>query len=596
MAENKGTEWFLELEADCSSMDTLNNLFDESTDSDISNFIDNEDQVDQAVPLALFNKQNAEECNNAILELKRKYVSPDRSVAELSPRLEAVCISPQRHKQTKRKLFEDSGIENDEAENSLAQVETPSSDCHVAGKDGAEISKTVFNDNVLNASNRKGVLHAKCKELYGVPFTELTRTFKSNKTCCNNWVMFVLCVTDSVLEGIKVVLQQHCDYIQIMDINVTALMLLQFKNAKSRETVFNMFLKFFNISESNILCDPPRVRSAPAAIYFYHKTINTSYYTFGNIPDWISKHVSLSHTVAATAESFDLSKMIQWAYDNKLYEDHEIAYEYAREAETDPNAAAFLNSNCQAKYVKECVYMVRLYRKHEQKSMSMSQWIQKCCDETEGTGDWKTIACLLRYQTVNVISFLSALRTWLQCIPKKQCILIYGDPDTGKSYFCYSMMRFLKGRVVSFMNKNSHFWLQPLQECKVGFIDDATYSFWEYADIYLRAAFDGNPVSIDIKHKPHCEMRLPPLLITSNINLKAEVRFKYLHSRVTAFEFPNKMMLNDDGSPLYKLTDKTWKSFFTKLALQLGIQFEEEDDTVADSPFYCTTRRNTDSN
>lgn len=594
MAENKGTEWFLDIEAECDSMDTLNDLFDESTDSDVSNLIDNEDQVDNALPLALFNKQNAEECNSAIIELKRKYISPDRSVAELSPRLEAVSISPQRQKQTKRKLFDDSGIENDEAESSNAlQVETPSPGCHAAAKNGAEITDNV---NILNVNNRKGLMHAKCKELFGVPYTELTRTFKSDKTCCNNWVLFILCVTDSVIEGIKVVLQQHCDFIQVLDINLSVLMLLQFKSAKSRETIHNLFLKNFNIHDNNLMCDPPRVRSAPAAFFFYHKTMNGAYYTFGSTPEWVAKHVLISHTIAATAESFDFSKMVQWAYDNQYYNDHEIAYNYAKEAATDSNAAAFLNCNSQAKYVKECVYMVRLYRKHELKSMSMSQWIYKCCKETEGEADWKTIAMLLRYQNVNVISFLTALRTWLQCIPKKQCILIHGVPDTGKSYFCYSLVKFLKGCVVSFMNRSSHFWLQPLQECKVGFIDDGTYAFWEYADVNLRAAFDGNPVSIDIKHKAHSQTRLPPLLITSNINIKAEGALKYLHSRVTSFEFPNKMLLNDDGTPVYQLTDQTWKSFFTRLAQQLGLSFEEEDDTAPESPFVCTTGRDSDTN
>lgn len=594
MAENKGTEWFLDLEAECNSMDTLNDLFDESTDSDLSNFIDNEDQVDEAVPLALFNKQNAEECNSAILELKRKYVSPDRSVAELSPRLEAVCISPQRQKQTKRKLFDDSGIGNDEAEGSInLQVESPSLSSHAAAKNGGGADNV---NNFLNNNCRKGLMLAKCKELFGVPYTELTRTFKSDKTCCNNWVMYIQCITDTVLESMKLILQQHCEFILAVDINLSVLLLLQFKSAKSRETIQNMFLKMFSINESNYMCDPPRVRSAPAAIYFYHKTFNNSYYSFGSTPDWVLKHVSVSHTTAAAAENFDLSKMIQWAYDNKFYDDHEIAYNYAKEADTDSNAAAFLNSNSQAKYVKECVYMVRLYRRHEQKSMTMSQWIQKCCSETEGTADWKTIAMILRYQHVNVISFLTAMRTWLQCIPKKQCILIWGPPDTGKSYFCYSMVKFLKGNVVSFMNRASHFWLQPLQDCKVGFIDDGTYAFWEYADVNMRTGLDGNPISIDIKHKAHCQMRLPPLIVTSNINIKNEPALRYLHSRVTCFEFPNKMLLDNDGSPVYQLTDQVWKSFFTRLALQLGITFEEEDGSASNSSFYCTTRRDADLN
>lgn len=596
MGDNKGTEniakWFLDTEAECmDSMDTLNDLFEGSTDgSDLSNFIDNEDQVDDAVPLALFNQQMTDACNVAVTELKRKYISPDRSVAELSPRLEAVSLSPQRQNQSKRRLFQDSGIVCDEAESAVPVQVAESIIGHNRGKDGGSI-----NLELLNANKRTIVLLSKFKEYYGVSYNELTRQFKSDKTCCGNWVVFALCMGETLIESSKTMLQQYCDYLQVIELHMSALYLLSFKVAKSRETVKNLFNKLFNVTEISLMCDPPRIRSPPAAFFFYQKGLGNSY-TFGSTPDWIAKHTLVGHALAGAADTFDLSRMIQWAYDQNLYEDHEIAYRYAQEAETDTNAAAFLNSNCQARYVKECVYMVRLYKRHELKTMSMSQWIQKCCTETEGMGDWKTIACLLRYQNVNVVNFLTTMRTWLKCIPKKQCLLIHGRPDTGKSYFCYSLLRFLRGQVVSFMNRGSQFWLQPLQDSKVGLIDDGTYAFWEYVDVNMRAALDGNKVSLDVKHKAHSQMKLPPLLVTSNINVHAEQGLKYLHSRVISYEFPNKMLLDDDGEPVYKLTDQTWKSFFLKLALQLDLCFEEEDETSrADRAFQCTTRRTAES-
>lgn len=579
-------QWFIEEQAECvDSLDTYNELFDESTDgSDLANFIDN-DEVDEGRPLALFNSQMAEESNQRILELKRKYVSPIRSVAELSPRLEAVSISPQR--QSKRRLFEDSGIVEDEA----ASPFTVQVDNEAPSQNGA----AEINLNILNANSRKAVMLGKFKEHYGVPFGELTRAFKSDKTCTENWVLYVLCVGDEVIQSSKVLLQKYCNYIQLVDGYFSALYLLAFKAAKCRETVMNLFANLLNIQNTHMLCEPPKIRSAPAAFFFYQKNMTNCSYAYGSTPQWIAQHTLINHAIASTAESFSLSEMIQWAYDNEFTEDYEVAYHYALEAETNRNAAAFLNSNCQAKYVKDCVQMLKLYRRQELKNTTMSQWIQRCCKRCSGSGDWKIIACLLRMQNINVVQFLIAVRSWLKNIPKRNCMVIHGPPDTGKSYFSYSLIKFLRGKVVSVMNRNSHFWLQPLKDCKVGLIDDATYPFWEYADINLRAAFDGNDVSVDAKHKDPVQMKLPPLLITSNVNVMKEVGLRYLHSRLTAFEFPNKMPIEEDGTPQFKLTDEVWKSFFMKLAPQLDISFEEEDESAdTDRAFRCTAGRTAD--
>lgn len=591
MGEPKGTDnvdlgadWYLVKEAECvDSLDALEDLFDESTDSNISNLIDDDD-VQQGDSLALYHTQITEECNKAILDLKRKYItSPDRSVADLSPRLEAVRISP--HRQSKRRLFDDSGIGEDEAENHVTEIQVEETACH-SQKDGAR-----HNLNLLNASNRKAVMLAKFKECFGVSYNELTRQFKSDKTCCENWVMFLYQVAEEVLESSKVVLQQYCEYLQvIMESSFNALYLVSFKTAKNRDTIIKLLISLLNISELQVLTDPPKVRSVPAALFFYQKTMSNVSFVYGSTPDWVAKHTLVNHSLASAAETFELSTMIQWAYDNEYTEEDTIAYEYALLADTDPNAAAFLKSNQQCKYVRDCAHMAKLYRRHEMKRMSVAQWIQKCCDQCEGLGDWKVIAAFLRFQEVNVVTFLTHIRTWLKCIPKKNCLLIHGQPDTGKSYFCFSLMHFLKGKVVSYMNRGSQFWLQPLQDTKFGFIDDATYACWQYIDMNMRAGLDGNYVSVDAKHKAPSQIKLPPLLITSNIDIHNEPTLMYLHSRITSICFPNKLPFNADGTPVFNITDQTWKSFFAKLATQLDLIFEEEGDESgrSDRPFRCT--------
>ncbi|AKP16349.1 E1 [Human papillomavirus 202] len=604
MAEpSKGTEsftnedkytWFIVNEADCvDSLDTFEELFDESTDcSDISNLIDNDvDEADQGNSLALFNSQITEDCDRAISALKRKYMKspPETNVAALSPRLEAISLSPQRL--IKRRLFEDSGIAEDEAANAVVQVDNLTIE-----NGGSQSSFRSASEEILLCSNKRAKLFSKVQEFYGVSFAELTRSFKSNKTLSDNWVVFTYAAAVEVLEGSKHLLQQHCLYLQLAQFDFCGLFLLQFKHAKSRETVTKLFCNILNIEDCQMLCEPPKCRSTPAALYFYKQIITEKAYSFGTLPDWVSKHTQINHQIASQAEAFELSKMIQWAYDNQLTEEAAIAYEYALLAGEDVNAAAFLKSNSQVKYVKDCSAMVKLYFRQEMRNMTMSQWIYKCCKECDGEEDWKVIASFLKFQQINVVEFLCALRLFFKKVPKKTCIVIYGEPDTGKSYFCFSFVKFLRGKVVSYMNKSSHFWIQPLLDCKVGFLDDATYPCWSFIDANMRNALDGNPMCVDSKHKAPQQYNLPPLLITSNVDVLKEESLKYLHSRITCFKFPNKLPFDSHNNPLYKFTDQVWKSFFLRLGKQLDLQDDDEHESERpERTFRCTARCSDDS-
>nr|QDH76381.1 E1 [Human papillomavirus] len=589
--ENINAEWFIVDQADCldDNINTIDELFEESTDgSVISNLID-DDEVDQGNSLAFFNTQLTDECNRTILELKRKYhATPEKNIADLSPRLAAVSISPQR--QIKKRLFQDSGILEDEAESNIesVQVDEQSEPCRDGNRDnGLEI---------LQCSNAKAIILAKFKELFGASFTDLTRPFRSDKTCNDSWVLALYKVSDDVIESSKLILKKHCTYFQLLMYDIITLYLLDFKNAKSRETVHNLFISMFNINTLQIISDPPRIRSVAAAIFFYTKRVSNACFYHGELPSWITKHTLVNHQLASAAETFDLSTMIQWAWDNKYTEEHEIAFNYAQLADIDANAAAFLKSNQQVRFVRDCAHMVKLYRRHEMRQMTMSQWIEKCCIECELDGEWKTIAAYLRFQNINVISFLSALRLFFKCIPKKNCILFYGPPDTGKSYFAYSLVSFLRGKVISMLNKQSQFFLMPLQDCKIGYIDDCTYNGWQFIDINMRAALDGNDISVDCKHKAPTQMRIPPLLISSNHDVLKDLTLKYLHSRITAFHFPNSMPLDERGNPIYKITDETWKCFFIRLHTQLDLQFEEDDESGrSHRTFRCTAESTADS-
>ncbi|CDN67541.1 E1 protein [Phodopus sungorus papillomavirus 1] len=609
MADKEGTDggegysgWYIVSEAECAdgddSLEDLEALFDQSTQE--STFIDT-DEVDQGNSLSLFQQQLFQDDEEQLASLKRKYAatpSKEQSldIATLSPRLASVSISP-RSRTSKKKLFQDSGLGH-ETQDSASREETQevlSLPLFSEPSSGTENADTAL----LRSSNVFATCLARFKTAFGCSFAELTRQYKSDKTCSPHWVVTVFGAPEAMVEAAKLALPTHCAYCQMSaayaDSRRVILLLVEFKASKSRETLRKLLSAMFGVDESLVIAEPPKERSVLSALFFYKKVMfpNSGTFQSGQMPEWIAKQTLVEHQ-AASAESFDLSAMIQWAYDNDYVDESQVAYNYALYAEADANAEAFLKSNCQAKYVKDCCTMVRLYKRQEMREMSMGQWVKKCCESVDEEGDWKVIAGFLRYQGVNVVMLLSALRHLFLGTPKKHCLVIYGPSDTGKSYFCNSLVTFLRGKVISFMNSKSQFWLQPLIDSKIGFLDDATSACWQFMDVYMRNALDGNPISLDMKHRAPTQVKLPPLLVTTNVDVLANDAYRFLHSRLQVFAFERPMPFDEDGNPQFPLTKANWRSFFTRLGKQLGLQDEEDADP--DRAFRCSARSDSQPN
>nr|AYA94077.1 MAG: E1 protein [Human papillomavirus] len=592
----EGASWYFVNEAECTDdIDCFDELFEGSTDSNISNLLDDTDEVSQGNTLALFSEQLHEDCDQAIQYLKRKFVnSPEADVAALSPKLQGCSISPQKDKHSRRKLnFQDSGIEQDEVDNTLTpQVEPNTETVNIVASQQAAIG-----NEVLEVSNQKAYMLFKFKETFGVPYTELIRNYKSDKSCNNNWVIAVFRAAEEVLEASKIIIQKHCVFAEVIVRDFNALYIVEFKSAKNRDTVVKLFCAMLNVQSFQLLCDPPKSRSVAAALYCYKQSMVDKAFVYGAFPKWIATQTLFNHEAATAAETFELSKLVQWGYDNDVTDEAQMAYEYAQLAESDSNAAALLKHNNQVKFIRDACIMVKLYKRHEMRSMSMAEWIDVCCDKcVDDQGDWKPIMQLLKYQHVNILDFLYALKLFLKGQPKKNCLVFYGPPDSGKSYLTYSLVSFLKGRVVSYMNKNSQFWLQPLTESKIGLLDDATYPCWSFIDVHLRSALDGNFVCVDHKHRAPIQMKIPPLLVTTNHDVKNDQTLMYLHSRIYCVHFPNKMPLTDQGKPLYEINDCTWKCFFRKLANQLELTLPDKENGVAGRSFQCCSRSSPELN
>nr|BBN79893.1 E1 protein [Bos taurus papillomavirus 28] len=592
---------FIDDQAECSESDSEQGC--EERESDVSDLIDNA-ECEQGNSRELFAQQESFDFEEHIRTTKRKL--------KLSSRNPLQCIGSQsnrspRRAAPKRKVLDDSGYNEDISEkvdqvdeNGRSQgygslVSQGSGKKRDSGKDiGANKENVDYSTSVLQGCSLKSAKLGVFKDIFNISLTALTRAFKSDKTCCSHWVGAMFGAREELLEASKTLLQKCCDYVllltQTCKFGFLALYMLEFKHGKSRETVRNLFEQMLHIDKDNIMLDPPRLKSLAAATFWWKIAYSRDAFAWGTLPEWVARQTSLTHQ-KAEEEPFNLSVMVQWAYDHDYVDESIIAYNYARLASEEPNAAAFLRCNNQVKHVKECAQMTRYYKNAEMREMTMGQWIKKSLQQIDGSGDWKQIMKFLKYQNVNVLSFLACLKDLLHGVPKRNCLVLFGPPNTGKSMFVMSLMRALRGKVLSFVNAKSHFWLQPLNSAKIAILDDATRATWSYFDQYLRNGLDGTPVSLDMKHRAPMQICFPPLVVTTNIDVMKEAQYLYLHSRLMCFEFPNTFPLDESGKPALLITELSWKSFFERLWQQLELTDpEEEDDGEPRSPFRCCAR------
>ncbi|UJQ88227.1 E1 protein [Eumops bonariensis papillomavirus type 1] len=596
LSERPGCSFILD-EAECS--DDSDDEPDDDLDALMAeDFVDNA-FVAQGDSLSLFNAQTVEEHEIELQSLKRKFIgSPlqvQQDVKELSPRLANVSLEESRGKRARKQLFlSDSGIDSADV---TAEPSTLDTDATQIESTPLPPNQPRFSDKDLDAifknKNRQYHMLTRFKQTFGVNFNDITRPFKNSRTTSGLWVVAMFYqALDSEITTMEVLLQSQCSYFYLENTDGIILLFAEFHVQKSRITIINFFNQHFYYNENRIMADPPKVRNVPAALFFFQRFVGTN--SHGQIPDFITQQVSIQ----GQTQQFDFSRMVQWALDHDYIDEPQIALEYAMLAETDDNARAFLKLTSQPKIVKDCGTMVRMYKTALMNRMSMSQYIRSRCDlygEPEPEL-WRRIVHFVRYQGQDFLPFMQTMLNFLHHKPKKCTMVFCGPPDTGKTYFASSLNSFLGGSVLSFCNFNTHFWLSPMRNARVCFIDDATPQFWRYADTYLRTALDGHMISVDAKHKNAVQLRAPPLIITTNENIKEQDEFKYLQTRCSYLYFNKQFPVKGDGSPLYPIDGATWTSFFNRFWRHLNLTDpDDESDGEAPTTIRLYTGRDSDT-
>ncbi|AAY32854.1 E1 [Tursiops truncatus papillomavirus 2] len=453
-------------------------------------------------------------------------------------------------------------------------------------------------DDLIRSGKARAAMLGIFKDSFGVRFTDITRHFKSDKTVCRDWVFLAVGVACSVSDAVPELVRPHTVYSHTTVITCKlgnmALGLVRWKTAKCRDTCCKLLSTILTVENKQLLLEPPQTQNAGAALFWYKKSISRGSTVTGETLEWIARQVSLSSHFG-DAQPFCLSRMVQWAYDCGYTNESTIAYEYAKLADDDSNAEAFLKCNNQARYVRDCCKMVTLYARAEMAKMSMNEWIGRRITEVEGGDEkeWRVIVQFLKVQKVEFIPFLMQFRKFLKGTPKNNCLCFYGPSNTGKSMFCMSLLEFLKGRTISYVNSKSQFWLQPLGDSKIGLLDDATLPVWDYMDVYLRNLLDGNVFCLDAKHKAPSQIKAPPLLVTSNYNIKEYPKYSYLVNRVHVITFPTVCQTDYKGDVSVKLESHHWKSFFRRWWPLLDSAENDGGDRCdgePDQPFRCAPR------
>lgn len=581
---NNGGADFICFEADCSDASEGESENNENAEpNDETDFISNV-TVEQGNSLALHNAYEQKKGDERIQQLKRKLQHTPWDSSPRAPLQQLQNCSPPA---AKRGLFL--------PENEAATSSAPPYDKQVDKDRGRGGESACQITALLRSKNLQATLLAQFKELSGVGFKDLSRHYKHCKTTNLSWICAAFGALETLYNSSLELLKEDCEYLlskRLLSNNYNCnVFLCSFKKAKCKDTVKALFAKLLNVNASHMLCDPPNITSHLCGLYWLKLSMSPHSFKHGEMPMWLARLTMLEHSQASDASKFNFGRMVQWAYDSNFTDEAAIAYWYAVNAETDANAAAWLACPNQARYVRDCSTMVRHYKHAERANLSMSQYINKLCSQCTVPGNWKDIMYFLKHQNLETITLVNALQSWLKGVPKKNTIFIVGPPDTGKSLFAQSLMHFLQGTVLTFAMSKSQFWLQPLFGAKAALVDDATSSCLNYFDQHMRSMLDGYSICIDRKHRNPVEIKAPPLLVTTNIDINTVDKYFYLRSRVTLLKFPNKMPVDDNGQPLYKLTDGTWNHFFKRLwsRLELSDPEDEEDDESRCRTLKCFT-------
>ncbi|QYW06002.1 E1 protein [Papillomaviridae sp. Haddock_c45] len=415
---------------------------------------------------------------------------------------------------------------------------------------------------------------AKFKQGIGLSWNGITRKLIRNDTKKPTWCGICLednreklkklyenPVIENAIDGLAM---DHCSFFQI-----------ELFNPKTRN---DMLVMLSEVGINGLQLEPPNIHTDMNILAWQSFTRVGK----GQVPSWMrNKYTAALSVDGAKLPDFKVKTAAQFCIDNGITDLATFTYKYALLAVTDPNAKAWLDSNSCVKWANDTIKLAQLLEHGRKAMMTVGEY---CCERMEipyegESKNYTKVDRLLLFNGILPVAFANSLRKIIHRTPKKSVLVLCGDRDTGKSVIASSLAKFFGGKSIGFQNANSSFWLQPAVHAKMVILDDATMCFWDYANKYLRTAFDGGEVSVDIKHQAVKQTQFPPWVITTNYDIsdvdKYGDSYKYLINRVIIHRFNKRLT---EGITRLLPGPGDWADWFLRYAQNLDIE-----DDVAES-------------
>ncbi|QKR71895.1 E1 [Wels catfish papillomavirus 1] len=233
---------------------------------------------------------------------------------------------------------------------------------------------------------------------------------------------------------------------------------------------------------------------------------------------------------------FNVQELFEWIEAHEPISLEILLCNYREEArQGNANAMLWLQQSSNITVAKKQYELWKATLKGRQMQIPLSSYIEQRIEEYTG-GESSKVERLLAKNGISPFDFLNAIRRWIHNHVKKSVVCFVGPGNCGKSMIADAMIEFLNGARLTWHESNQ-FWKQGAIGKRFVMLDDVTPCCWKDLDARERRALDGGVVCINKKFCEPCEMKMPPMLLTSNYDVRGNSDFEYLCNRITFLTF-----------------------------------------------------------
>lgn len=371
----------------------------------------------------------------------------------------------------------------------------------------------------------------------GKSFFSLHKEMKNERTMQRNWAIFLKTPSLTQTVALEAALNNDCDRIRTKKSDTHTYFLLEYMKKQRSMNGLKQVISTI-IKDTDILLGVPKYKDTQFRTWA--KLFTTL------ISETAPEISGLLLDCEAEGSGFNVEELFEWIEATEPKSIEVMLCNYREEARIgNPNAKNWLASASNITVAKKQFELWKSTIKGREMQLTVEQYIlQRLMDYNDGDKD--KVQKFLTYQGIMHYELLNVLRNWLHGKIKKSVICIFGPGNSGKSTFADALIEVLKGVRLCWDDNNS-FWKQAAIGKRYCLLDDVTMQCWRGLDSKERRSFDGGIVAVNKKFCEATEMKMPPLILTSNYDIRANEDFVFLVNRVTFIHFPKSFSGNSEA-------------------------------------------------